>query len=194
MVKQINTYLLEIDFPIENLLGSNKDWIINQFYKDQDKSIDSLNVLTPNNDLTLPIIREFEEIVNQYFFNIPTYNNLFLQLKSNEGNVEALYSRTKIYTYIQKNGYKEPVFHNHIHNSYLTSVTYLNIPKVGGEIGFFLGDHILKIKPKPNKIYFFPSWVYHAPYPHEDDIERICLNIDYESAIRISPKLGDNWW
>ena len=39
MVKQINTYLLEIDFPIENLLGSNKDWIINQFYKDQDKSI-----------------------------------------------------------------------------------------------------------------------------------------------------------
>tara|TARA_R110000803_G_C11826595_1_gene302693 strand:+ start:50 stop:625 length:576 start_codon:yes stop_codon:yes gene_type:complete len=191
MIKQIHSFIIESDFPTEELMEKHKDWIIETYKKEIDKTI-GLNVFTPNNNITIPLIYEFERYVQNHFFTTPTYNNLFSHSVHNTKDT-VVYSRSKLFIYVQKGGYKEPTFHNHIHSSYLSSVTYLNIPKEGGEIGFLLGKDEVKIKPKRNKIYFFPSWLYHAPYPHKDNINRICLNIDFESNTRVSPLSGE-WW
>ena len=194
MIKQIHSFIIESDFPTEELMGEHKDWIIETYktkiYKANQQG--NYNVFSPNNNITIPLIQEFEKYVYSHFFTIPTYNNLFLHSTHDEKE-KIFYSRSKLFIYIQKGGYKEPIFHNHIHSSYLSSVTYLNIPKEGGEIGFMFGKEEFKIKPKRNKIYFFPSWLYHAPYPHKDNIDRICLNIDFESNTRVSPLNGE-WW
>lgn len=195
MVKFLNDYVIEDDFPIEDLINKHKEYLIKTFEENFEKikKNGDYNFLLPNNSFTYNILSKFDEIVYNNFYITPTYNNLYLHSKENNKE-KIFYSRSKIFLYVQDNKFKSPIYHNHIHNSYLSSVSYSNIPKQGGEIGFIIGNQIIKIKPKPNKIYFFPSWLYHSPYPHKDNIKRICLNIDYESAIRISPKNKDIWW
>ena len=56
----------------------------------------------------------------------------------------------------------------------------------------FLEDII--VKPRSNTITLFPYWMYHSPFPHEDNIERICINLAYCSMKKPIHKLTQDIW
>tara|TARA_R110000822_G_scaffold3325_1_gene14758 strand:+ start:558 stop:1121 length:564 start_codon:yes stop_codon:yes gene_type:complete len=90
--------------------------------------------------------------------------------------------------YVQhQNNPIDSFYHNHSHlPGNLIGVFYLNIPEEGGEICFtnppFFEE--LKIKPKINKVYFFPHWLLHKASPHKGDKPRFCFNWTYGGMVR----------
>jgi hypothetical protein len=81
----------------------------------------------------------------------------------------------------------------------ICGVMYLDLPRIGGEIEFIEypdrgENNPIKIKPQEDKIYLFPSWLYHRPLPHISPITRICINFGYVSNSRpILKNYGIRW-
>jgi len=109
------------------------------------------------------------------------------------------------YIYVQSNRYNGSIFHKHwkgLSNSCDPCITvncYIDPPAHGGQIEFLTNivDNKFdseKISVEKNKLYFFPSWLYHRPLPQQDDEYRICVSIDIFSKQRPFFKPAEVYW
>lgn len=179
MVTQIHPYILESDFNIPSILKDNVPSLIEGYKSNQEKyySEERKGYDTPifNNEISNPIISQITEIILKEF--ITDYNFIM--------DTGALLGSLRLY--IQDNKFYKSEYHNHISSpGNICSVFYLNIPKEGGELSFSSSkfkEEII-IKPRENKIYFFPKWLDHKPLPQEDPTPRLCFNWDYPGNTR----------
>jgi hypothetical protein len=170
-------YLISVKIPILHQLENWKDTLIKTYKETPRKE--------GKNDLTLNT-PEFNELRNLI---LPAINEaayyLFYNLDRQDNPLDGF-----INIYVQNNSLwedRENYFNDttNVHNhkkqqisGNLTGVTYVNIPKIGGEFQMFTypGPESVIVKPEMGRFYFFPSWLYHRPLPHQDDIDRICIN------------------
>jgi hypothetical protein len=179
----IHKYLHEHDFESSAFLRENKSHLI----KMHEKHISNLKDGT--NDMSLigtPLNKYFNQKVKNlieeyYIVEKSSYNAIF--------NV-----------YIQTPKFSANHYHNHIHTPQtICGVMYLDVPQEGGEIEFihypnFTPDNPIKIKPQEDKLYLFPSWLYHRPLPSSSSTPRICINIGYITSSRpITKNYGFIW-
>ena len=176
-------YLHEYHFPYHDFLKQYESYVNEIFDKERGeankKSVQ--NVPLPlDHPITPFLIPKLIDIVTKNYYVSKPFE--ILQL--------GLYKQTH-------NDYTS-VFHNHAFNPGITGVFYLNPPLEGegGEIEFLLQnlDQKLTISPKPNALYLFPSWLYHAPLPQKTTSPRICFNWAYVSKTYPIHKIsGDRW-
>jgi len=173
MITNINNYIIEEDFPYDNILQNYKERMINHYLK---------NNLIQNNiyDLHLPQGNPVDNL-------IPSINRLI----SNTFHTETPIRSWNLNLYVQNNSISTSLYHNHIgRNGYICAVFYTNLPKEGGEITFLVQPSLtskneeITIKPQINKIYFFPFWLYHSPRPQKDQDYRLCFNYVHNCRVR----------
>lgn len=172
--KLLTHYLWEIDFPIQEKLMPYKQKIIDLYFKEINKvkTQGFLNVEFKNEFIRNKIQKIYYNILLDHFYLTEPLKDL------------------KLFIYAQDNKRFESEWHSHYHCSTIASTFYLQLPKNGGGIEFAdynLGKNTI-IKPQLNKLYVFPSWMYHRPLPQFDDTIRICFNIDYFCLGRPKPK------
>jgi len=172
----ITDYLYEVDFPYVSKMQHDKEKIIKSFWEKIGDANEkgSHNIQYFDDKLQKNLKKIFYQILHHHFVLSPPLNPFL------------------IHCYVQTKDEYASVWHNHIHASSLAATFYLEIPKEGGEIEFcdhrYGGNTILK--PKLNKLYIFPSWMFHRPLPHYDeDVVRVCVNLDYDCLERPKPKL-----
>lgn len=160
-------YLIEENIDSENFLSNNYQNMIDYYIKfKKEKFFDVGLENTPIPQFFSPKIKKI-------------INDLFI---IDNSNIDIIYNM-----YAQDNSNLKQVYHNHIHHPVsICGVFYTNLPKKGGEFNiihppFFTQEKPFSFKPQINKIYFFPSWLYHCPSPQEDKEKRICINIAYTS-------------
>ena len=173
-------YLIEADFECEEFLNKNYQNLINYYDNGKVEGFNDLGLVdTPINSFFNPKI---EKIIH----------DTFIVEKHNWGATYNLY--------VQDNTNTKHNWHNHIHlASSICGVFYTQLPKEGGEFEVihppsFEIDQPLRFKPQLNKIYLFPSWLYHRATPQKDKEKRICINIAYPSYFRpIVKNFGYIW-
>lgn len=164
--KRTHRYIHEYDFPIkEHFLpyidDIKKQWE-EKFDEDRIEGQKTYNVIYENPKLQKLVEDKFLQIIYNYYVTEPSFYPIELNL------------------YIQnQNSYS--YYHNHLKNASLTATFYLALPEKGGELSFLIGDQYINLKPQLDKIYVFPGWLYHAPLPQEDNMDRICFNLEYFS-------------
>lgn len=165
------SYLIEEDFECEDFLSKNYNSIINYYLRTsrEEGKVDANANDTPlSNYFTIKIKNLIRDIFVVDNTNIDVTLNLYIQ--NHQNNTFS--------------------YHNHIHQpSSICGVFYTKIPKNGGELNIFHPpvhhiDNPLSFKPQINKIYFFPSWLYHSPTPQEDEEYRVCINFAYSTHTR----------
>ena len=176
-------YLIEEDFECEDFLSKNYDSIVRYFERKKERIV-TLDVPLLNTPLNLYFTPKIKDIIN----------NLFI---TNSPQMDIRYN-----LYIQNNTQPEFSYHNHIHLPFsICGVFYTKIPKIGGEFKIIHFPYItphnpIIFKPQKNKIYLFPSWLYHSPTTQEDEEKRICININvtYPSCSRPIIKDYEQMW
>ena len=163
-------YLIEEDFDSEDFLSHHYQNIVNYYSTLEDERFFDVKLeKTPIPQFFTPKIKK---IVNDIFV-------------VDDSNIDIDYN-----LYVQDNSNLKYVYHNHIHlPASICGVFYTNLPKKGGEFNvihppLFTRENPLVFKPQLNKIYLFPSWLYHCPSPQEDKEKRVCINITYASHSR----------
>lgn len=165
-------YLLEEDFNCEDFLKQEEESLINYFntYKDELYGFADVPLRdTPINHHFGPYI---EKIIKNTFI-------------TDEANIELGFN-----LYVQNSQVKESNYHSHVHlAATICGVFYTNLPKKGGNLEFihppaYDENDPLVLEPEINKIYLFPSWLYHKPTLHNEGVNRICINISYATYIR----------
>ena len=160
----LNPLIFECDFPKLNLLQEYRDDIIINYAEKinpQIQKIPAYSVLYTNPNIIHQLQEEYNKIITHHF------------------NVSPLKKEIELYTYVQTNNRGINRVHNHFFKATISTTLYLGIPKIGGELVFFIQGEKFYVKPKPNKLYIFPSWLYHQSTPHKDNITRICINVDF---------------
>tara|TARA_R110002012_G_scaffold269511_1_gene453622 strand:- start:162 stop:704 length:543 start_codon:yes stop_codon:yes gene_type:complete len=173
-------YLIEEDFECEEFLNNNYQNLIQYYSKNKIEELNDIELIdTPINDFFDPKIKK---LLHDTFI-IDNHN---WDMKYN--------------VYVQDNTTTKYNWHNHVHApESICGVFYTKIPKEGGELQImhpphFKIDEPLTFKPQLNKIYLFPSWLYHKPTPQKDKEKRICINIGYASHSRpIVKNFGYIW-
>ena len=166
--------IFECDFPQSILFKEYRDDIIINYAQNigsQLQNKGSNNVLYENEEIFSILEKQYLDIISYYFEVPPLKKNL------------------ELWTYIQTRSNSINKFHNHHLKSDISTTCYLGIPKEGGELRFYIEGKTLSIKPKLNKLYIFPSWLYHQPTPHKDNIVRICINVDFLFGTRPKVKI-----
>jgi hypothetical protein len=185
-MKFIHDYIHECDFPSSQFLRENKDNLI-RFYKDT------------INDPKINVINTFDVNLNNTplssFFNKPIKNLIEEHYIVKSSPFDIVFN-----LYVQDNKSSKGGFHNHIHTPMtICGVMYLDVPKEGGEIEFIhypfnKESNPIRVKPQEDKLYLFPSWLYHRPLPHTSNITRICINMGYISNSRpLLRNIGKTW-
>ena len=169
MINIINKYFHEYDFPYNDYLQKEKDNLVDFYTKNVNK--DTYDVGLYQTPINAFFNKKINKIIEKYYIVkkslYPPALNLYIQ--SNE-------------PYITDDRY-----HNHIHHPFaICGVFYTNLPDEGGEFSFYHPPHIpqkspIIIKPKINKLYLFPPWLYHATLQQQTPTPRISLNIGYIS-------------
>jgi hypothetical protein len=88
----------------------------------------------------------------------------------------------------EENSYHTVHNHNKKNLNYISTVTYLNVPKKDkGLFYYFFQDkedlHHRIIDPCKNMIIIMPSWIYHGVYPQGKGL-RQTLNLDFEYIVK----------
>ena len=187
MVNILNPCVHEYDFPYHDTLKQYKNEILNQYFieKKTHPNLTDLN-LPINHPLISLLIPSLNKIVNDNFIVEKPLMNFGLRV------------------YVQNQNLSTSFYHMHKTASSLSGVFYLDPPKEGGEITFLIepdanilsksSQKELIIKPKKDKLYFFPYWLFHKPLPQKDEEYRICFNWLYGSPIRPIHKLSLTSW
>ena len=164
----IHRYVHEHDFESSVFLRENKNHLI-RMHRDY-----TSNPEYDSNDVSL-----LQTPLNNYF------NQKLKDLIEKYYIVEKSLHDAIFNVYVQSPKFSANFYHNHIHTPQtICGVMYLDIPQEGGEIEFihypdFTPDNPIRIKPQEDKLYLFPSWLYHKPLPHSSSTPRICINIGY---------------
>lgn len=173
-------FLIELDFPSSKFLGENRDFMLDVYRKHKVES--SNDVILIHTPINYYFGERIKRSVESSFHLPPTDTDVAINL------------------YVQNSQNSSPIFHNHIHTpSTICGVFYLDIPKEGGEFEILLspqedGSGIIKFKPKEDKLYLFPPWLFHRPLPQKDEKPRFCLNFQYITDSRpILKKFGYTW-
>ena len=187
MVNVIHKFIHEYDFPYHDYLKIYKEELISNYLrqKEFDKSITDLQ-LPMSHPLNIFLPSKLNKIVKKNYWTGKPLTNYGFRI------------------YIQNNINNTSFYHNHI-NEYQTSsisgVFYTDPPKDGGEISFLVNpdNHPdspkeIIIKPKQNKLYLFPYWIFHKPLPQKDEEYRICFNWVHGSPTRPIHKLETITW
>ena len=163
-------YIIEEDFECEEFLNRN---YLNLIKYSQGKMMEGfLDMGMINTPLNVFFSPKINKVIHDLFIVDNTTSDILFNL------------------YIQQNSLNKGNYHNHIHlKASICGVFYTKIPKEGGEFSIihpptFTYEKPLIIKPQINKIYLFPSWLYHRPLPQKDETPRICININYLSLHR----------
>lgn len=174
MTNLLSPFVHEYDFPYHNILKQYKEEILNQYFfliKNQKGNL---------TDFPLPFTHPLTTFLNPLLNKIVTDNFIIEKPIANHG----------FRIYIQNNQDFSSFYHSHKTTSSISGVFYLDPPKEGGEITFLISpdnppnQRELIIKPKKDKVYFFPYWIFHKPLPQKDEEHRICFNWLYGSSIR----------
>ena len=158
MVNTIHPFIHEYDFPYHSHLKEYKTEILNNFFswKKEKPSITDFPLPLNHPLVTLLEPKLTTLIKDNYYVDKPLSNFGFR-------------------AYIQNNQNFTSFYHNHLSPSSISAVFYLDPPKEGGEIKFLLGfdeenkPQELYLKPKKDKVYIFPYWLYHSPLPQTDE-------------------------
>ena len=188
-------YLLEFDFPVEDLLQKHKKEILRQFLirrtqGEWSKNIKDVSECTPTLFRPLYDNSEFNRIITKLWLDIIDKNFI----------VSELTSPITMWSYVQNRDYQSCEVHNHITSNPKSSIIgtfYTDVPSQGGDFKYYLGGpgEFHTIKPEINKIYVFPSWLYHTPTPMNDMKSRICMSVEYCCDMRVRLKdLPDVSW
>jgi hypothetical protein len=175
----ISTHIHEFDFSSSEFLRENKSHLLDLYKKvKSDPNHPHNDVALIDTYLNFEFNDRIKELIEKYYIVEPTKYDISFNL------------------YVQNKEKSVNYWHNHIHSPMtICGVMYLDVPKEGGEIQFMhypdYGEkNPLIVKPKEDKIYIFPSWLYHKPMPQKSNIERICINFGYISNSRPIVK---NW-
>ena len=159
----INEYLLEVDFPYHERIIEYKDDMLNQYYNEINEANQEggFNIKYKNENLRKNVGNAFIRIVQEHFIVSPNINEI------------------DMFLYVSTKDNFSSIWHNHALSSTISATFYLEINQVGGGLEFsdFKPNTILY--PKKNKLYLFPSWMYHRPLPPKDNKTRICINMEY---------------
>ena len=177
--KQAYKYVHEYDFPIKEhffpyIDDMKKQWE-EKYDEDRIEGQKTYNIIYENPQLLKLVEKEFTDLIHTNYVTSPTIVPIELNL------------------YIQ-NQNSRSIYHNHLKGSSLTATLYLALPKKGGELSFIVGDKTVDIKVQLDKLYVFPSWLFHAPLPQEDDMDRICINLEFFSLQRPVHKTTHEVW
>jgi len=172
-------------------------------------------------DLLLPykqemIERFFVNMVNEVGYNVPYTNEvidefIIPEIKKICYNSFDLKDVQLVHPhiYVQNNRYYLSVYHNHVKSDGTAAFGldpcmvvnfYINPASDGGLLEVAPGVDAdgklksFKIEVEKDKLYFFPSWLYHRPLPQEDTEYRICVSIDIFSRQRPYFKPGKVYW
>lgn len=181
MVNIINDYIHEYDFPVHNLFMESKEELVSIFW-DKIGEYDSGNI---------PLDYVFS---NSGIINL--VKSMFVRILQDNYDIEEnddIFNRP-LGMYVQNHENYLPVYHNHVNVATVNSTFYIDPPENGGEISFLVGAETINVQPLPNKIYVFPSWLYHAPLPQKSPIERVCINMGYYSKSRAVHKNSKVAW
>ena len=174
MVNIIHPFIHEYDFPYHNYLKEYKTEIINNYFSIKKKYPNVTDYpISLNHPLSILLEPKLNTLIKEnYYINEPL-------------------SKFGFRTYIQNNQNFTSVYHNHLSPSSISATFYLDPPKDGGEIKFLVGfdekenqSQEIFIKPKSDKVYVFPYWLFHSPTPQKDEEYRICFNWGYSSPQR----------
>tara|TARA_R110000803_G_scaffold198082_1_gene261773 strand:- start:171 stop:716 length:546 start_codon:yes stop_codon:yes gene_type:complete len=181
MFRRVDKHVHQYFHPLEDLLFLWREKLLEHFYECLPKLEKSFNVSLNGEKfsaLTFELTNIIYPLIKKYYII--------------DDPVQPIQYRL----YVQNNERFARVWHNHTEqNQYILGTIYDNIPTKGGEVGFknkFLEDII--VKPRSNTITLFPYWMYHSPFPHEDNIERICINLAYCSMKKPIHKLTQDIW
>lgn len=173
----IRQFVHRYDFFIEDIISPYKEQIIKEglHWRDVKPEEEGFNLILNIEPLKSKIQKKFDLVVQEnYLVSPPTMPS-------------------EVSAYIQNNTNPISFFHHHLLST-IVGVTYLNIPKIGGEIEFLLQDIKVTLKPEPNSLYLFPGWMFHRPLPQKDEQTRICINLDYHSKDRPMHKASKTQW
>ena len=123
------------------------------------------------------------------FYNNPVLENnigpRILQAVKNNFTVDLHDEDVPFHVYVQTNKRFTNVFHTHMLGQRdfidpsIVGCLYLDPPKNGGALEFCIIPNIengtIAIPVETNRLYLFPSWLYHRPMPQEDEDERISI-------------------
>lgn len=161
----IHPFIHEFDFPITSHFTPYIPDIIQQY-------VSNVDVVSSGN-----IVYENEELRSRV-------QNLFWDIIRDNFETSSPIAPLSLRCYVQNDTNFIHRVHNHISTATISAVFYLQIPKVGGGIRFYLGDDSILYLPKPDKIVLFPSWLYHSPTPQKDNSYRICVNLEFPCVTR----------
>lgn len=183
-MNRIHKYLHEYDFPYHDYLSKFENELIKNY------NLIKNNRLVVSNDVGLNIDHELNKNL------LPKIDNLIKANYLTTPQVQLFPLRYYVQDNNTNNTPKGFGYHNHsslLGN--LNIIFYLNPSIQGGELGYFEFPNVpLTIKPKKDKIYVMPHWLYHTALPQRDNKVRISFNWNYTGTNRAIHKLtGDVW-
>lgn len=178
--QEISSFIHSYDFEISEYIKPHLKDIITQYKNNISNSSTQgyANIPVFNDEVNETLTNKFLEIAKANYELSPSLDNI---------GKRAGY-------YIQNSNQGSNDFHNHL-DSTLTFVTYLALPKEGGEIQFThppMGN--ITLKPELNRLYIFPGWMYHRPLPQKDFEWRISVNWGYICKERPIHKFTRSLW
>jgi hypothetical protein len=187
--------VIEIDFPYSNMIKQNFEEEIVQRYNSviDQQIIDNMGFNTPYNNPNFleKITPLYHQTIRQVLCCLEGYG-----IESvNQHKLIEFQWEPEVYVYVQTEKKSYNFWHHHQKKGPSVSSTfYLNVPEDGGEIKFKFAEEEINIKVEENKLYLFPSWLYHVPAEHTGDNTRVCINADFYTPNRPFLKGYNQFW
>ena len=182
----LSTYVIECDFPFYDEIKAKKADMIRQYelHKLMSNGWDYRLYNFPYEN------EEFANWIYEKYYNVLN-KNFYLPLGDRWEN----YIKNFPNIYVQTNKITANECHNHIHTGCtISTVCYIDLPKTGGKLKFFFGKEEVVMNINIDKLYLFPSWLYHMPMPHDENITRVAINTDFVSEGRPRLKISEDQW
>lgn len=174
---------MEIPFPYHDYSLPYKEDMIKQFFKTRKMNRSNIKKIPQSNNFPYINSKFNEFIIKEYLKVLRKYYILSSPSEFPHPNI-----------YYQNNIDFAPLYHTH-RFSKISSVYYIDPPKGNdGNIEFLFQGNKFEVETKKDVIYFFPSWLEHRPLPQKNDVDRVCVNIDYSTNGKVISKTNGQMW